>query len=141
MPRPKVRPEDRQRTYKACLLCKSSKIRCDSESPCASCVKRGRASSCVYSDVDRRRRHHNLPKQAPYRATNPKPDSSPDVSQIRHHSLSSGHLPDTHFTPAIETPPPSTVGGIDAPLQDQFLVNPNGEKGKDLSTLGRIQFA
>ncbi|KAH7137829.1 hypothetical protein EDB81DRAFT_693101 [Dactylonectria macrodidyma] len=58
MPRPKVRPEDRQRSRKACSACKGSKIRCDSELPCSSCTKRGQSSSCEYSDIDRRRRHH-----------------------------------------------------------------------------------
>ncbi|KIX03820.1 uncharacterized protein Z518_07373 [Rhinocladiella mackenziei CBS 650.93] len=61
MPRPKVRPEDRQRSCKACRACKASKIRCDAQLPCASCVRRGRGASCTYSGVDRRRRrHHNL---------------------------------------------------------------------------------
>ncbi|KAK9771621.1 putative Zn(2)-C6 fungal-type domain-containing protein [Seiridium cardinale] len=56
MPRPKVRPEDRQRSSRACNSCKASKIRCDSQLPCSACLRRKRASSCTYRDIDRRRR-------------------------------------------------------------------------------------
>lgn len=55
MPRPKVRPEDRQRIGQACLQCRSSKIRCDSKFPCITCVNRGRGALCAYPEVDRRR--------------------------------------------------------------------------------------
>lgn len=48
MPRPKVRPEDRQRAVKACLPCKSSKKKCDSRMPCSNCRQRERETSCVY---------------------------------------------------------------------------------------------
>lgn len=48
MPRAKVKPENRQRSVKACQPCKTSKTRCDAESPCAACVKRGRTHACVY---------------------------------------------------------------------------------------------
>ncbi|BAE64727.1 unnamed protein product [Aspergillus oryzae RIB40] len=56
MPRPKVRLEDRQRSSRACHTCKALKIRCDSQCPCASCMRRGQAHACVYSGTDRRRR-------------------------------------------------------------------------------------
>jgi hypothetical protein len=55
MPRPKVRPEDRQRSSKACLPCQASKIRCDSQTPCISCVRRDRSSACTYIESHRRR--------------------------------------------------------------------------------------
>lgn len=55
MPRPKVRPEDRQRTSKACLPCQASKIRCDSQTPCISCVRRDRSAACTYVETQRRR--------------------------------------------------------------------------------------
>ncbi|PYH84598.1 hypothetical protein BO82DRAFT_381401 [Aspergillus uvarum CBS 121591] len=57
MPRPKVRPENRQRACRACIACKASKIRCDARDPCGSCLRRDRGSSCVYSGVDRRRKN------------------------------------------------------------------------------------
>lgn len=55
MPRPKVRPEDRQRSSKACLPCQASKIRCDSQTPCISCVRRDRSAACTYVETHRRR--------------------------------------------------------------------------------------
>lgn len=55
MPRPKVRPEDRQRSSKACLPCQASKIRCDSQTPCISCVRRDRSAACTYVEAHRRR--------------------------------------------------------------------------------------
>ncbi|KAH0842483.1 putative Fungal specific transcription factor [Fonsecaea pedrosoi] len=48
MPRPKVRPEDRQRSAKACLPCKASKKRCNAQQPCSNCVRRRTPSSCRY---------------------------------------------------------------------------------------------
>lgn len=56
MPRPKVRPEDRQRSSHACQTCKALKIRCDSQRPCSSCMQRGLDNVCQYSGMDRRRR-------------------------------------------------------------------------------------
>jgi len=53
MPRPKVRPEDRQRSSKACLPCQASKIRCDSQTPCISCVRRDRSAACTYVETHR----------------------------------------------------------------------------------------
>ena len=50
MPRPKVRPEDRQRAVKACLPCKASKKRCDAQQPCANCVRKKSASTCEYAE-------------------------------------------------------------------------------------------
>ncbi|KAK5461229.1 hypothetical protein LTS15_003292 [Exophiala xenobiotica] len=50
MPRPKVRPEDRQRAAKACLPCKASKKRCDAQQPCSNCVRKKSASTCEYAE-------------------------------------------------------------------------------------------
>lgn len=59
MPRPKVKPQDRQRSIRACDTCKASKKRCDANQPCRLCLKKGTQDSCVYSPTtrDRRRRH------------------------------------------------------------------------------------
>jgi len=56
MPRPKVRPADRQRAAKACTFCKASKKRCDANLPCLLCVQKGRAASCTYPDSSSIRR-------------------------------------------------------------------------------------
>jgi hypothetical protein len=61
MPRPRVRPENRQRSSRACLGCQASKIRCDSQLPCVSCVRRDRASACTYIEPTRRRSHRSFP--------------------------------------------------------------------------------
>lgn len=58
MPRPKVKPEDRQRCALACIPCKRLKIRCDARSPCSTCIKRGREDGCVYQDVSERKANH-----------------------------------------------------------------------------------
>ena len=50
MPRPKVRPEDRQRAVKACVPCKNSKKRCDSRTPCSNCCRRDCETLCTYDD-------------------------------------------------------------------------------------------
>jgi Fungal Zn(2)-Cys(6) binuclear cluster domain len=63
MPRPKVRPENRQRSGHACQACKAAKIKCDSRQPCRSCVKRSQAESCTFSGTDRRRRGHGIPPE------------------------------------------------------------------------------
>ncbi|CRG91843.1 Thiamine repressible genes regulatory protein thi1 [Talaromyces islandicus] len=67
MPRPKVRPEDRQRSSKACLPCQASKIRCDSQSPCMSCARRDRAAACTYTETNNRRRPHRRLRDRPVR--------------------------------------------------------------------------
>lgn len=48
MPRPKIRPENRVRAYRACDACKTSKTRCDAKSPCANCIKKNRSNRCTY---------------------------------------------------------------------------------------------
>ncbi|POR38885.1 hypothetical protein TPAR_00891 [Tolypocladium paradoxum] len=48
MPRPKVRPEDRQRAVMACTPCKNSKKRCDSRTPCSNCCRRDCEAACIY---------------------------------------------------------------------------------------------
>ncbi|KFA46121.1 hypothetical protein S40293_03774 [Stachybotrys chartarum IBT 40293] len=48
MPRPKVRPELRQRAVQACIPCKTSKKRCDARRPCSNCCRRGCEPTCVF---------------------------------------------------------------------------------------------
>lgn len=67
MPRPRVRPEDRQRSSKACLPCQTSKIRCDSQSPCMSCARRDRAHACTYIESTSRRRSKRHLRDRPVR--------------------------------------------------------------------------
>lgn len=95
MPRPKVDPAHRQRSIIACGPCKSAKIRCDSKTPCSTCVKRSREDQCVYEQpagdgVQRRKRRSTTgavpgstspsnPRSSFLRDdTRPTPDSSGD---------------------------------------------------------------
>lgn len=59
MPRPKVKPQDRQRSARACDTCKASKKRCDANQPCRLCLKKGTQDTCTYTPTrrDRRSRH------------------------------------------------------------------------------------
>lgn len=59
MPRPKVKPQDRQRSARACDACKASKKRCDADQPCRLCVKKGTQDTCTFTPTprDRRSRH------------------------------------------------------------------------------------
>ncbi|KAG8170321.1 hypothetical protein KVR01_001066 [Diaporthe batatas] len=58
MPRPKVKPQDRQRSAKACDACKASKKRCDANQPCRLCVKKGTQDTCTFTPTARDRRSH-----------------------------------------------------------------------------------
>ncbi|ETS78727.1 hypothetical protein PFICI_08580 [Pestalotiopsis fici W106-1] len=75
MPRPRVRPEERQRSERACAACKASKIRCDSQIPCEACVRRKRSQYCVYTHFDRRRHRHRQ-ENRPRRIQPPESTSS-----------------------------------------------------------------
>lgn len=97
MPRRRVRPEDRQRSCKACLSCKASKIRCDSLSPCAACVHRGRGDSCQYSEIDRRRR---------------RPLSLDESYQSRPRIQVAAPGSGTHGTPSSGTPSPGPFPSV-----------------------------
>lgn len=57
MPRPKVKPQDRQRSAKACDPCKASKKRCDANQPCRLCLKKGTQDTCTFTPTARDRRH------------------------------------------------------------------------------------
>lgn len=134
MPRPKVLPEDRQRTYKACLVCKASKIRCDSELPCSSCVKRGRESSCVYSDTARRRRTRTAPPQAQQQQPpQTRPQSQPQNQQpTRDFSVPPPlrEVPLAH----LRTPSVSSNGNVNetiVPWSKEPSVHPSGERGRE----------
>lgn len=56
MPRPKVKPQDRQRSARACDACKASKKRCDANQPCRLCIKKGTHDTCTFTPTPRDRR-------------------------------------------------------------------------------------
>lgn len=73
MPRPKVKPQDRQRSARACDSCKASKKRCDANQPCRLCIKKGTQDSCTFTPTprDRRSRHTRSTSQIASFATDP----------------------------------------------------------------------
>lgn len=113
MPRAKVKPEDRQRSAKACRPCKTSKTRCDAGEPCSACVKRGRIHVCVYPSPSERgqsRRdstnvdsqslqqlHHTQP-QPPVESTQP---SMPPIAKRSEESATAvKSVPASKWTPS-----------------------------------------
>lgn len=64
MPRPKVKPQDRQRSAKACDACKASKKRCDANQPCRLCVKKGTQDTCTFTPTARDRRSQRSASKA-----------------------------------------------------------------------------
>ena len=129
MPRPRVRPEDRQRAAKACLPCKASKKRCDAQQPCSNCVRRRAGSSCVYTDATSARRVDT--RHRPQLSFSQSGDSGrPSID----HSIPSAESPqygtpddtgEREQTSASETTPtPRRLTG------GRLLLNSKGEKGR-----------
>lgn len=138
MPRPKVRPENRQRAYRACLACKASKIRCDAQHPCGSCLRRDQTSSCTYLGVDRRRRAQNivpcvlsLPEQAPLWVNITSGPPSPNDFSIP---------PGTPFSVGPVTPDLSSVADPEIPAPDKERPSNSAFREKGLCTNLKIFF-
>lgn len=86
MVRPHVHPADRSRAVKACVVCRSSKKKCDAQSPCGLCVKKGQPELCTYTTSRRgRERSSNASSHAAG-------STRPAVSQI---ATSSGRASDS----------------------------------------------
>lgn len=135
MPRPKVRPEDRQRAAKACLPCKFSKKRCDAQLPCAHCTRRNNASACTYEDSVYA---HRPPARRASTSTKRQSVTS-NVPQSTH---SHSSLPDQNRTPQYDVPDGFTDQGPNGLLEtssfpqritkDRLLLSSKGEQGKHL---------
>lgn len=87
MPRPKVKPQDRQRSVRACDACKASKKRCDANQPCRLCLKKGAQDTCTYTPTARDKR------------------SRPSVQQSDTASTAAGSHPKTISSVAVENSP------------------------------------
>lgn len=134
MPRPKVRPEDRQRSSKACLPCQASKIRCDSHTPCTSCLRRGRSSACKYAESRRprlpREDHHarSVRFAPPFRTLPHSSRTSSNAENIdgttRARSERAGQSED--FVNALSV---TTVSGPPEATESSLLLSSKGEKG------------
>ena len=134
MPRPKVRPEDRQRAAKACLPCKASKKRCDAQLPCAHCVRRNNAAACtyessIYAQRSPRRRtslrpqpRSLTPDQFTAAIVQPNPSAPTPQYDIPDGSRGpSGLLESSSFSPRL--------------TRDRLLLSSKGEQGKFIHLL------
>lgn len=133
MPRPKVRPENRQRSSKACLPCQASKIRCDSQTPCTSCVRRDRSATCTYAESQKRRSsktHHN--REVRFVSRNDHAigtSASTRVTTSAESRVRASQENDDNATKnaSILAPPVQSPGGTESRL----LLSSKGEKGSD----------
>lgn len=128
MPRPRVRPEDRQRAPKACEPCKIAKKRCDSVTPCRTCVKKGIAPSCTYA-MSRGRRGHGRGRwqEGQGGATTVSHSSSLDILTDGQSSRSRGDVERSSNAPSeLQTPQGSEIPPIQSPL---MLLSSSGENG------------
>lgn len=136
MPRPKVKPQDRQRSARACLPCKASKIRCDAATPCGPCLKRERTSACVYLESSRKRQKTSHQQTSPLPTpslddTSPQFEASPgEIGHIQpiqpiDASLSVSNAPTVTAT-TTPTPEPGHSGS--RTTQSRMLLSSKGEK-------------
>lgn len=127
MPRPKVRPENRQRASRACLGCKASKIRCDSQQPCAACIRRDYANSCVYSGTDHRRRHHSISQHSTSRPSEASPESILSGVQVRTPLVG---VSVQHIFTRPATPDPSNNGNTGLTLPEaRQVISSSSDRG------------
>lgn len=141
MPRPKVRPEDRQRSLKACLPCQASKIRCDSQTPCTSCTRRDRPGACVYNSESRRRHYRNrevrfAPVSRPSLAGRPAstPPTSRPAREIRSPTENGDEIVDSPSEAASTIAAPTQVQSPEC-TESRLLLSSKGEKGDRFSVL------
>ncbi|KAF2160630.1 hypothetical protein M409DRAFT_70365 [Zasmidium cellare ATCC 36951] len=134
MPRPKVKPQDRQRSARACLPCKASKIRCDAATPCGPCLKRERTSACVYLESSRKRQKtsQNSPLPTPsLDDTSPQFEGSPaETSDIVRVQPIGTSLPASN-APAVTattTPTPEPGHSASRTTESRMLLSSKGEK-------------
>lgn len=137
MPRPRVRPENRQRSSRACLACQASKIRCDSQLPCVSCVRRDRASACTYIESTRQRPHRAFPYtrgritrvRSEVYSTPTREERAPAIQDDEDDAASLGDVEEdhTHEATGISDRSPESTGS-------RLLLSSQGEKGISLAS-------
>ncbi|KAE8134306.1 hypothetical protein BDV38DRAFT_255591 [Aspergillus pseudotamarii] len=112
MPRPRVKPQDRKRSVRACLACKASKKRCDGTRPCRTCQMKGTADSCAFTSQQRGTQpthtrgsiqlqqltpseadHHAITYHTVTPIEKPRPRESDDVRSTRDTTPSAGQRP------------------------------------------------
>ena len=122
MPRPRIRPENRQRAYKACSSCKALKKRCDSQMPCAMCVRRNCASTCSYQ-------HHSAPRP-PLHSPPADLNHQRSINGSRDADLTNGDGDDVEVNIAIS--PLSEACSSSAPqaTKSRMLLSSRGERSE-----------
>lgn len=136
MPRPKVKPQDRQRSARACLPCKASKIRCDAGTPCGPCLKRERTSACVYLESSRKRQktsHHEQQTTSPLPTpslddTSPLFETSPPRIQPIQPIEGPLSISNAPTLTATTTPTPEPGHSGSRTTQSRMLLSSKGEK-------------
>lgn len=126
MPRPRVRPEDRQRATKACLPCKASKKRCDAQQPCSNCVRRRNPARCKYEEATYVGLHDTRPRDTASlqtRSESPARPSTNESNQHPRHRQRTPHPGDEHARLAGSTATSRRPSG------GRLLLNAKGEKG------------
>lgn len=135
MPRPRVDAANRLRAFEACLACRTSKKRCSGIFPCANCIRRGRAATCVpcpRTDAGDDEGRHSFAYQ-PYPATaaaaapvNPEVLRTPATTAV--HPRHQVDLPVSNPSAQSRGPdPPST--GAQHRTHPRMLWNRKGERG------------
>lgn len=130
-----MKPQDRQRSARACLPCKASKIRCDAASPCGPCCKRERTSACVYLESSRKRQ-----KTSPF----PTPSIGDTSPQFANTPITTHHVAPIEpldVPPVASTAPTVTANTTPTPepglsasrlTQSRMLLSSKGEKRRSL---------
>lgn len=122
MPRPKVKPQDRQRSIRACDTCKASKKRCDANQPCRLCLKKGTQDTCTYSPTTRDRKSRHSQSQSEASQANGSTAAVSNAGAVSElgttiPSLSLNQRPRAHFSdqPAVPQDPQPQAGhtGVD----------------------------
>ncbi|KAI1376815.1 hypothetical protein F4677DRAFT_445138 [Hypoxylon crocopeplum] len=126
MPRPRVQPQNRLRSAKACDACKASKRRCDSKQPCRTCTDKSQANSCTYSRPSKRKASRQAAAgRAPLTPSVPSPRAGSHSSDLPPRSprlTETVDVPGTHIQQPVMLSSSSVFVGTTAAISFlQFL--------------------
>jgi hypothetical protein len=96
-------PRRRNRPALSCIQCRTRKIRCDRNEPCASCMK-SKIVNCTYEEA--RRPKPRLWRLSPAPAAGPHPEHSPNSTDER--ATAAGGSAFTFRDMALPAPPPTS---------------------------------
>lgn len=124
MPRPKVLPENRQRSSRACQPCRASKKKCDGSLPCSNCAQRNIRRHCTFGEKKRHFDRHQ--KQSSISERNASSVPQRELGETGYPSTS-----ETNNTTLSPDPPSelSTLNRTGIEPAARMLQNSDGEKG------------